>query len=96
MNWRDIELMRTAGSAVIAAEWEYFKEWARRFDDYPKNKRYGILPMGAPVSEESMIYDADVLNLRRKHITYVINEGGNDGMKVRRHIDWLEKLEGKQ
>lgn len=52
--------------------------------------------MGAVLSEESMIYDADIKNLRRKHLNYVVTEGGNDGMKVRRHIDWLEKLEGKQ
>jgi hypothetical protein len=96
MNWRDIELMRSVGSKVIEVEWEYFKEWARRFPDYPKEKRYGILPLGAPVSEESIIYDEDILNLRRKHLTYIATEGGDDGMKVRRFINWIEKMEGKQ
>lgn len=81
---------------MIEIEWAYFQEWARRFDEYPKTKRYGILPMGAVPAEENMIYDADVLNLRRKHLAYVVFEGGDAGMKVRRHIDWIEKMEGKQ
>ncbi len=92
----DIDIIRAMGSANLEKEWAYFQEWARRFPKYPKAKRYGILPMGASLSEDNMIYDPDIKELRKKHILYVLKEGGDVGMKLRKHIDWIEKLEGKQ
>jgi len=92
----DFEIMKRLGSKTIAEEWEYFKEYARKYLENAKDKRFGILPMGAVPSMDNMIYSHDVLELRRKHLIYIMTEGGTVGMKVRRHLDWLERLEGKQ
>ena len=98
MTPQEISLIRTLGSAVIDREWVYFQEWARRFDDYPKNKRYGILPMDAKPEDENMIYSADVRDLRYKHLCYIRDTptGGDVDYQLRKHIDWIERMEGKQ
>ena len=92
----DFEIMRRLGSKTLAEEWEYFKEYARKYLDNTKDKRYGILPWGAVPSMDNMIYSHDVLELRREHLIYIMTEGGSNGMKVRRHLDWIERLGRKQ
>jgi hypothetical protein len=98
MTEKEIQLIRTLGSAVVDREWEYFQEWARRFDEYPPERRYGILPQGAVPDEKNMIYSADVRDLQYKHLCYIRDTptGGDIGYQLRKHIDWIEQMEGKQ
>lgn len=85
-------------SLKVPSEWDYFREWCRRFDTNSEDKRYGILIMGAELLEENMIYAADPKELRQKHIDHLIVhpellEGTIDDF--RNFLDWLEGQEGK-
>lgn len=83
-------------ASVIDKEWDYFKEWARRFPENDDTHRYGILPIGTESKEENMIFDSDVKNLRIKHLNHVYDNGVDVGHKQRIFINWLERMEGKQ
>lgn len=86
------------GTREVDAEFEYFKENARRFEleDDP-DKRYGILIQGTAQEEKNMLYANDPLKLRILHLEALTRQDtGTTGHKVRKHLDWLERLEGKQ
>jgi hypothetical protein len=100
LQYRYSQCSRILGSNVVDQEWNYFKEYARRFDNNPVDKRYGILVMGSELSQENMLYASDADILRILHLERLSNPnhfvGINDGHKVRKMVDWLEKMEGKQ
>ena len=93
---RELWLAGKLTSSLINEEWEYFQENARKFPENSRDKRYGILPMGATPSMDSMLYNKDVTWLRCHHLHHIATKGSNDGHKVRIFIDWLEKAEGKR
>ena len=83
----------------VPSEWKYFQEYARRFDSNKKAQRYGILPMNEKPKEENMLYASDPLELRIKHIRYLINNPrllDNTIEGFRSFLDWLEVAEGKK
>lgn len=83
---------------MIDEEREYFVEWARRYPENRKVEKYEILPWEAKPDMSNMIYASDPKSLRIKHLEYIATNpnGGGTGYQVRKHIDWIEKLEGKQ
>lgn len=84
------------GTKVVTQEWEYFQEWARRFDLNEPEKRYGILIMDQAPKEENMIYSPDIGELRLKHLERLTVFGtGSAGERQRKFLNWLEKMEGK-
>ncbi len=95
-NFEMSKLYRNLGSNVIEHEFEYLKEHSRRFPENERLKKYGILPQGINPSWENMIYASGVQELRVKHLQHISDNGINAGHKVRKHLDWLEKIEGKQ
>jgi hypothetical protein len=83
----------------VPEEWEYFQEFARRFDENTLEERYGILPMGAKNRLDNMIYAKGPRELRTKHIEYLMKypenlEGTISGFV--QFLNWLEKKEGKK
>lgn len=83
---------------VYPNEWIYFKEYARRFDLNPPEKRYGVLPMNAEPGWDSMIYAEDPLKLRLKHVDWLLQHSDklrNSIGGLRQFLTWLEKVEGK-
>jgi hypothetical protein len=84
--------------AQVNDEWAYFQEYARNFEqgEEDPNKKYGILIQGMPTEERNMLYAADPLELRILHLESIAREGGGSvGAKVRHHLDWLERMEGR-
>lgn len=73
-------------------EWKAFVKNTRRFDENPKEKRYGVVnpSVDHPSSEEDMLW-ADCP--RKLHDLHYDNW---PPIALRNHVDWLERLEGKQ
>jgi hypothetical protein len=94
-RFRFYELLKKLGQNVFDEEFKYFKEWARKFPSALKNRRYGILPIGTEPKDENFIFSHDIVELRLFHLEHVSKNGMSEGHKVRMHIDWLEKIEGK-
>jgi hypothetical protein len=95
-RFRFHEFLKKLGHNVLAEEWKYFQEWARKFPSNLPGRRYGILPVGSQPKDENFIFAADVVELRLVHLEYVSKNGINEGHRVRMHIDWLERIEGKK
>lgn len=96
MEDTDLQLIKELGAEVVGGEWVYYQQWARKYPENSKKERYGILPMGAKPEMSNMIYAPGPRELRRKHLQYIKEHGAGIGAQVRKHIDWIEKLEGKQ
>jgi hypothetical protein len=97
-NMLDVRILRNFAEKV-PSEWKYFQEWAKRFDDYVAERRYGILIMNAKPDESNMIYAAEPQELRSKHIEYLIKHP--ELLKgtieyFHNFINWLEGQEGKK
>lgn len=75
----------------IPEEWAAFQENARRFDDNPPEKRYGIVNPSAnsPLTEDDMLYAADPLALHNLHWD------NWPSVVLRDHLDMCEKMDGK-
>jgi len=71
-------------------EFKYFKKWARRFDDEPPERRYGIPKEGA-TKVEDMLYESDPGKLFMKFITE-----GTIGAQVHDSVLKIEVMEGKK
>ena len=73
-------------------EWDVFLKNARRFDDNPPEKRYGVLNPDAnpPYKEEDMLYADCPLKLHNLHYDKF------PPIAVRKLVDWLEHKEGKR
>lgn len=88
-----------AFSNQVPEEWPYFIEWARRFEDNVPEHRYGILIMGTDPKEENMIYAPDVMELRLKHIDYLLDHSELLRQTISgfvNFLNWLEGMEGKK
>lgn len=71
-------------------EWAYFVKMARRFDDEPSERRYGIPKMEAKTWDD-MLFSHDAGILFQKFITE-----GTIGAQVHDHVLKMEILEGKK
>ncbi len=77
---------------TIPEEWATFQENARRFDDNPPDKRYGILDPSAkpPLTDASMLWASDPRTLHNKHYE------NWPPIALRIHLERLEVMEGKR
>jgi|JI10StandDraft_1071094.scaffolds.fasta_scaffold160373_5 hypothetical protein len=84
--------MNSQGRRVlIQEEQDRFFKWARRFDDNPLEKRYGVADpsVDKPTSEEHMLYSDCPLKLHNMHYDKW------PPVALRTFLTSLEKMEGK-